>query len=44
MCEPVFVVNIMHRNILLEREAKLFLNLRRTRGNQAVLAKQNDVT
>ena len=24
MCEPVFVVNIMHRNILLEMEAKLF--------------------
>ena len=23
MCEPVYVVNIMHRNILLEMEAKL---------------------
>ena len=22
MCEPVFVVNIMHRNILLEMEVK----------------------
>ena len=37
MCEPVFVVNIMHRNILLEMEAKFFFNLRRTRGKQAVL-------
>ena len=46
MCEPVFVVNIMHRNILLEMEATLFWNPRRTRGNQAVfvLAKKNDVT
>ena len=24
MCEHVFVVNIMHRNIILEMEAKLF--------------------
>ena len=40
MCEPVFVVNIMHRNILLEVEATLFWNPRRTRGNQAVLAKK----
>ena len=31
--EHVFGVNIMHRNILLEMEAKLFRNPRRTRGH-----------
>ena len=30
MCEPVFVVNIMHGNILLEMEPKLFRHPRRT--------------
>ena len=34
MREPVFVVNIMHRNIiLLEMDAKLFRNPHRTRGH-----------
>ena len=32
MCESVFVVNIMHRNILLEMEAKIFLNPRRVKN------------
>ena len=33
MCEPVFDVNIMLRNILLKMEAKLFGNPRRARGH-----------
>ena len=41
MLNMFLVNNIMHRNILLEMEAKLFRNPRRT---QAVLAKKNDVT
>ena len=31
MCEHVFVINIMHRNIILEMEAKLFLDPHQTR-------------
>ena len=47
MCEHVFVVNIIHRNILLEMEAKLFLNPHRTRGDDgkpSSVSKKNDVT
>ena len=45
MCEHVFVVNMMHMNIILEMEAKL-IRVRREdmTVNQAVLAKKKDVT
>ena len=43
MCEPVSVVNIMHRNIiLLEMKAKLFRHPRRTRGHDGADGKPSD--